>query len=130
MTIQYGLVLRNAQLDQIETSIGGSGLLRIYTGSAPSTADAAATGTLLGEIALPADPFAAASGGTKAKQGTWTDTADATGTAGYFRIWNASVCVVQGTVGTSGADLIVDNVSFTTGQTYTVTTFTLNNTQA
>ena len=130
MTIQYGLVLRNAQLDQIETSIGATALLRIYTGSAPATADAAATGTLLGEIALPADPFAAASGGAKAKSGTWSDTADASGTAGYFRIWNSTVCHMQGTVGTSGADLIVDNTTFTIGQTYTVVTFTINNTQA
>lgn len=130
MTIQYGVTLRNAQLDQIETSMGTSAVLRIYTGSPPATADSAATGTLLGEIALPSDSFAGASGGSKAKAGTWSDTADATGTAGYFRIWNGSVCVMQGTVGTSGADLIVDNTSFTTGQAYSITTFTINNNQA
>lgn len=130
MTIQYGIALRNAQLDQFETSLGGTATLVIYTGAAPSTAGAAATGTVLGTINLPADPFAAAASGSKAKQGTWSATASATGTAGYFRFWNGATCVGQGTVGTSGADLIVDNTSFTSGQNFSVTTFTLNNNQA
>jgi hypothetical protein len=129
MTIQYGIVLRNAQLDQIETSMGTAAVLLIYTGAAPATAGAASTGTVLGTIALPADSFANAATAQKAKTGTWSGTASATGTAGYFRILNSGTCVVQGTVGTSGADLIVDNASFTTGQTFSITTFTINNNQ-
>jgi hypothetical protein len=72
--------------------------------------------------------MAAASGGTKDKSGTWTDSsADATGTAGHFRLYasDGTTCHAQGTVGTSGADMIVDNTSFATGQSFTVTTFTL-----
>jgi hypothetical protein len=32
---------------------------------------------------------------------------------------------MQGTVGTSGTDMIVDNTSFNAGQNFTVNTFTL-----
>jgi hypothetical protein len=70
--------------------------------------------------------MAAASSGTKSILGTWTDaSADASGTAGHFRIFQGATCHVHGTVGTSGADMIVDSVSFTAGQQFTVTAFTL-----
>lgn len=83
---------------------------------------------MLAEITLPSDWAAAASGGSKAKSGTWSDaSADGTGTAGHFRIYDSggSTCHIQGTVGTSGTDMIVDSVSFTAGQTFTINTFTL-----
>jgi hypothetical protein len=70
--------------------------------------------------------MAAASGGSKAKSGTWQDaSADASGTAAHFRIKAASTCHMQGSVGTSGTDMIVDSVSFTAGQSFTISTFTL-----
>ena len=57
----------------------------------------------------------------------WQDTsADATGTAAHFRIKASATCHIQGTVGTSGTDMIVDSVSFTAGQQFTVTAFTLS----
>jgi hypothetical protein len=74
--------------------------------------------------------MAAASGGTKALAGTWQDTsADATGTAAHFRIYDSggSTCHAQGTVTATGGggDMTVDSTSFTSGQQFTVTTFTL-----
>lgn len=62
--------------------------------------------------------------------GTWQDTsADATGTAGYFRIYDSSgtVCHMQGdvTVTGGGGKMTVQNVSFAAGQSFTVTGFTL-----
>jgi hypothetical protein len=69
-----------------------------------------------------------AGSGAKAKSGTWQDaSADASGTAAHFRIHDsaATTCHMQGTVGTSGTDMIVDTVSFTATQAFTINAFTL-----
>lgn len=75
MALQYSVAVNNARLDAIESTIGTSAKLRIYTGSAPANAAAAATGTLLIEIALPSDWMAAASSASKSKAGTWSGAA-------------------------------------------------------
>lgn len=128
MALQYSIAANNARLDSIETTAGASAKLRVYTGTAPANCAAAATGTLLVDIALPADWMNAASAASKTKLGTWTGTAAATGTAGYFRIVDnaGTTCHIQGTAGMSGTDLILDNSSIATAQSVTVNTFTLN----
>lgn len=100
MTVQHSTTLRNAILDTFETTYGTSPKFRYYTGSPPATCATAASGTLLVEIACPSDWAAAASGGSKAKSGTWSATASAGGVAGYYRIYDSagSVCHEQGTV--------------------------------
>jgi hypothetical protein len=128
MALQLSVAVRNARLDKFnDGSFGAGGTLNIYTGAAPATCDAAATGTVLATITLPNPFFAAASGGVMAKTGTWADlSADATGTAGYFRIWSpGAVPMIQGTVGTSATDMIVDSTAFTAGQSFSVISFTL-----
>jgi hypothetical protein len=127
MALQYSTTLRNNQVDQIESTIGSAPKLRILTGSPPANCASAQTGTLLVEITLPTDWLAPASGGTVSKNGTWSATASASGTAGYFRIVDASgtTCHMQGTVGTSGADMTIDNTSINSGQTVTVTSFSI-----
>lgn len=128
MSLQYSIAVNNARLDAIESTIGTSAKLRIYTGSAPANAAAAATGTLLLEIALPSDWMAAASSASKVKAGTWSGTASGTGLGGYFRIVdNAGTTTgIQGTVGTSGTEMILDNNNIATSQVVTVNSFTLN----
>lgn len=126
MAIQLSDAVRNARLDAIETTIGVAPTLLILTGSMPANCAAADTGTVLATLTLPSDWMAAASGGSKAKSGTWQDaSADASGTAGYFRIKASTTCHLQGTVGTSGADMIVDNTNFAAGQSFTINTFSL-----
>ena len=128
MALQYSVTVRNAKLDAVETAAGASAVLKIRSGSPPGNCAAADQGTVLATINLPSDWMAAASGGTKDKSGTWTDaSADATGTAGHFRLYasDGTTCHIQGTVGTSATDMIVDNTSFASGQSFTVTTFTL-----
>lgn len=131
MAIQYSTTVRNARLDVIESTIGTAALLRIYSGTKPTNPGTALSGnTLLAECSLPTDWMAAASGGSKAKSGTWEDTsADATGTASFFRIYDSggTTCHVQGTVTATGGggDMTVDNTSFASGQAFTVSTFTL-----
>jgi hypothetical protein len=128
MTIQYSTTVNNARLDAIETAIGISPILTIRSGAAPATPATANSGTVLSTVNLPSDWMANASSGSKAKSGTWQDTsADASGTAAHFRIHDSGgvACHMQGTVGTSGTDMIVDSVSFTIGQSFTINSFTI-----
>ena len=134
MAIQFNVPTRNARLDTIESTNGTSCSLEIRTGAAPATCATAGTGTVLATINLPTDWMAAASSGSKAIAGTWQDaSADATGTAGHFRLYNSqatkdnTTCFMQGTVTVTGGggDMEVDNTSFASGQQFTVTTFTL-----
>ncbi len=72
--------VRNARLDAIETTIGTSPIMRLFTGSAPASTAAADSGTEIVAITLPSDWLAAAAGGSIALAGTWTGTAGASGT--------------------------------------------------
>lgn len=128
MAIQYSTAVNNARLDSIETTVGVSAILTIRSGAVPATPATANSGTVLATVNLPSDWMAAASGGSKAKSGTWQDTsADATGTAAHFRIYDSGgvACHIQGTCGLSAADMILDSTSFTAGQSFTVTSFTI-----
>jgi len=130
MTLQQSVAVRNARLDAVETAIGASAILKIRSGAQPANVGTADSGTVLATVSLPADWMAAASAGAKAKSGTWEDTAaDATGTAAHFRIYasDGTTAHLQGsvTVTGGGGDMIVDSVSFTAGQSFTVSSFTL-----
>ena len=128
MAIQYSVPVNNGRLDSIETTIGTAPILTIRTGTVPANCAAANSGTVLATATLPSDWMTNAAAGVKSKSGTWQDTsADATGTAAHFRIHDSTgtTCHLQGTVGTSGADMIVDSVSFTATQSFTVNTFTI-----
>ena len=128
MAIQLSVAVRNARLDAIESTIGTAAVLKIRTGAAPADVATADSGTVLATLTLPTDWMAAASSGSKALSGTWEDTsADATGTAAHFRLYasDGTTAHMQGTVGTSGTDMIVDSVSFTAGQAFTISAFTL-----
>lgn len=127
MAIQLSVAARNARLDTFESTAGASAKLQIRSGAQPANCAAAASGTLLCEIALPADWMANAASGSKAKAGTWSGTGAAAGTAGHFRIVDnaGTTCHMQGSVGTSGTDMTLDNTSIASGQTVTVNTFTV-----
>lgn len=126
MALKLGAGLRSALAGQVETTVGTTPKLRIYTGSAPTNPGDAATGTLLVDIDLPSD-WVTESGGVLTKAGTWSGTAANAGTAGYFRIWNsgASTAHIQGDCGEGSGELQLDNTDIAAGQTVTVSTFTL-----
>lgn len=130
MAIQLSTTVRNAMADAIESAIGTSPILKIRSGSVPANCAASDSGTVLATLTLPSDWMAAASSGSKAKSGTWQDTsADASGTAGHFRIYDSggSTCHAQGTITATsgGGDMELDNTSLASGQSFTVSTFTL-----
>lgn len=132
MPIQLNVATRNARLDTIESTNGTSCALEIRSGAVPATCATASSGTILATINLPSDWLAAAASGTKAIAGSWTDaSADNSGTAAHFRIYNSqatkdgTTCFMQGNVAASGSDMNVDSVTFTAAQSFTVTAFTL-----
>jgi hypothetical protein len=130
MTLQYSTAIRNARLDVVESTIGVSAILKIRSGAPPATCATADSGTVLATVSLPSDWMSAASAGVKAKNGTWEDTsADASGTAAHFRIYESTgtTCGIQGTVTATGGggDMTVDSVSFTAGQDFLVNSFSL-----
>ena len=131
MTIQLSVAVRNARLDQIETTIGASAVMRMFSGAPPANVAAANTGTNIATLNLPADYMAAASSGAKAKSGTWEDlSADNAGTLGHFRIYasDGTTCHMQGTITATGGggDMEVNNTVVAAAQPITVTAFTLN----
>jgi hypothetical protein len=145
MTIRLSTALRtNLAGDTGFAATFADGIIEIRTGTQPATADAAATGTLLGTVTIasgaftPGSPtngltFAAASAGTVSKTGTWSFVGIAAGTAGWFRfkgnaLDNDAISTtlprLDGSIATSGADLNLSNIAIAIGAPTTVDTFT------
>lgn len=127
MTIQYSVDVGNAILDAWESAIGTAPTLEIRSGAQPANCATADSGTLLASIALPSDWMTAASGGSKSLSGSWIDAAaDATGTAGHYRIKQGGSCKEQGSITATGGggDLTLNSVSISTGLQVQITTFT------
>lgn len=130
MALQFKVDLRNTWLDSFESSIGTDAVLKLRTGAAPATVATADSGTVVSTITLPSDWMAAASSGSKAKSGTWSDaTADNAGTVAHFRVYasDGTTAWAQGTVTNTGGggDMTLDNVAVNAGQAITITGFTL-----
>lgn len=125
MALAYSTSLRNAQLDAITTAIGSSGLLRIYDGTRPATGGTATT--LLAELALSTTAAGSAASGVLTFSAITSDTsANATGTATWFRIvTSGGTHVIDGNVGTSGSDMNFNSVSFVSGATIAVSSATI-----
>ena len=124
---------RAAMLDTL-TASAASGKLRIYSGSQPADADAGIGGaTLLAELTMNATAFGSATSTAStnsvltANAITQDSSADATGTATWFRLWqsNGTTPILDGTVGTSGADLTINNTAIVAGGVVTASAMTL-----
>ena len=116
MALGYAVGLRNAQLDAITSFAGASALLRIYNGTRPATGGAATT--LLAELVCNATFAPGASSATLTLNAIANDaSANNTGTATWFRLVKAdgTTHVMDGSVGTSGADLNLNTVSIVSG---------------
>jgi hypothetical protein len=124
VSYQYSVSLRNAKLNQIQSIVGASGVLKIFSGAEPANCAAADPSGLLVTINLPATFLNTASAGQVTLAGTWSGSASGSGTAASWRIYDGSaVCHVQGNIGT---DMTLDNTSINSGQVVTVATFTVN----
>jgi hypothetical protein len=136
MAFKESTGLRNKSLDTAPLrTILNLGFIKIYSGAAPATADAAVTGTLLCTISnastatgLTFDAAAANGAISKASAETWSGVNAATGTAGYYRFvapgdtgaLSTTEARLQGDVGTAGKELNLSSVNLTSGATQTI----------
>lgn len=119
-------------------ALANAGKLRVYSGTQPTDANTAiGAQVLLGEFTMNATAFGAsvASGTAPNRNAVATAnaiadiTALATNTAAWFRLVKSDGTTVlfDGTVGTSGCDLNLTDITITTGETMSVTSFTVTN---
>ena len=129
MAIQYSTAVNNARLNAVEATIGAAAKLSIFAEEKPANCAAADPGTALVTLELPSDWMAAADAGAKALAGSWTGTASggSGATPQSFRIYatDGTTCGIQGTAGIGSGDLQL-NGTITSGQTVTISSFTLN----
>ena len=117
----------NAEADAA-CALANSGWLRIYDGTQPANADTAvSTQNILAELRFGATAFGAASLGVATANAITADSsANATGTATWFRVFKSdgTTALWDGSVGTATANLVLDNVSIVIGGDISVTAFT------
>lgn len=120
------------------------GIIKVYSGAQPATADTAFSGTLLFSITVGSGAFTpgtetngldlgtSADGEIEKDADTWSGVGVADGTAGWFRYYanetdagGASTTLprIDGSVGTSGADLNMSSTTVVTSSTYTIDSF-------
>lgn len=148
MTVRLSTALRNKLAGT--TGFGttfAKGVIHIYSGPQPLSADNAVSGTLLGIVSVDGLPFAfgnvtnglnfaAPSNGTVSKAvENWKFDGIANGTAGWFRLMtnvvddlaDDSVTKVHprldGSIGVANADLNLSNLAVTTGAPNTIDVF-------
>ena len=121
----------NLALDSALNVLNG-GYLEIYdsTGTGqPATPDVAVTTQVkLAKLSLNATAFASASGGSKLANAITSASAITNGTATWFRAFKSddSTAVIDGSVGTAGADMNLNTVSIVTGATVAVTSWSVS----
>ena len=120
-------VAANAEADAA-CALANSGYLRIYDGTQPANADTAVGAqVLLAELRFGSTAFGAAAGGVAAANAITADSsANATGTATWFRVLKSdgTTALWDGSVGTAAANLVLDSVSIVIGGVISITAFT------
>jgi len=125
--LKYSTGTRNAQQQGLITYAGTGAEIQLYTGTQPANANTALSGnTLLATLDIPGG-FGTDSSGTITVGAVSNTTAVATGTATFFRITKSdgTTVVMDGSVGTSNADMIFNTVSFTTGDIVAISSGTI-----
>jgi hypothetical protein len=129
MAIQYSLTHRTNAMTQLNTDIGANAVIKIFQGTMPTNCGTADAGTTLVTFAGNAGGFGTVGSQVLTASAVASVTASAAGTAQYFRIYPSAAtttnAVVQGTVGTSGTDMIVTNTSIALAQTCNFTSLTV-----
>lgn len=121
--------------------IFNGGILEIYSGGQPASADYAETGTKLVRITVGSGDAATAgltfgtnaAGALPKSADVWSGVVLAAGVAGWFRLYgtggtsgtSATEKRIDGNVGVSGSDMEMSPTSLTLGRTHTIDEFTL-----
>jgi hypothetical protein len=123
---KFANVTVNAEADALARLLD-NGYLRLYSGSQPTNADTAlGAQVLLAELRFAATSAPAASAGVLTFSAITSDTsADATGTAAFYRALKSdgTSVVMDGSVGTSSADLVLNSTAIQSGAQVDVTSF-------
>lgn len=132
MVTRISVAAQNAAVSGVATLLdggAGAGHIEIRTGAQPATVATAAGGTLLATLPLSDPAFGAASSGTVTAAAISNDTsADATGTAGWFRAYDSSnAAVIDGNITATGGggDMTLSSVSVVAGGVVSITSWTI-----
>lgn len=124
---QYSVALRNGWNNLYESAIGPSPHLQVFSGTLPVSCASPDDGDMLIDIELPSDWMSSSDQGTIAKNGIWASIALASGLATYYRLKSSDLMTVheQGSIGTIGADLIMNSTSVEIGQSVSVNNWSI-----
>jgi len=147
MALRLSTGLRNAMLGTGSfKTIMQNGVIRVYSGVQPTSADDAEAATVLLEITVASGTFTAGTAtnglnfdapadGALAKSSSevWSGVSSASGTAGWFRFYandmttgaSTTAARFDGSVSTSGAQLNMSSTAITSGATTTIDSFTV-----
>lgn len=132
MVMRLSVAARNAMLTgpgltRLPDAGSGPGTVNVYSGAQPATAATTASGTLLATMTLSDPAFGDAANGVSAVNPVAEDaSADASGTAGWFRVLDsAGATCWDGSVGAtgSGADMILASTALVQGGVVDINTW-------
>lgn len=125
--LKYSNGTRDAQQNGLITYAGSGAIIRIYAGTQPTNANTAiTTQTLL--VSLPiSGSFGTDSNGTITLSTVTSASAVASGTASFFRIVKSdgTTVVMDGSVGTADADMILNTTAIANTQTVAISSGTI-----
>ena len=134
MTVRISNAVAIAGLDTMADQVDGgpaAGVIEFRTGAAPTNVEDIDSGTLLATL-TGSDPFflGATDGTGQAEAAADTITSDtdidASGTPAHFRMKTSTgTACIQGSVGTSGADINFDSTTWVAGGTAAITSLNL-----
>ena len=124
MALGYSSTIRDNMLQTI-IDASSAGFIRIYDGTRPATGGSATT--LLAELSWPGTSGTKSSGVLTFNAITSDSSANATGTATWYRIvaGNGSTHVLDGSISTSGSDLNLNTLAITVSAQVSITAMTI-----
>lgn len=132
MTLRINETLRHAMLTALAAAVdggSGQGMIEIRSGTRPSSLTSTVGTDLLVSFTIDDPSFGTPTAGvmTLVTSGGIPATAEDTGTATWARVLDSSFNVIfDGSVGTSGADFIVNTTSITDGEEVTLLSGTIS----
>lgn len=127
LNLKKSEAIRSAEMQAVVDTMGAGAKLKIYSGTQPATPAAPISGPVLLATLLLPNPIGTVLNGVLTFGSITSDTnADATDTAAWFSLTQSDDDrQIEGTVGTSGTDLIIDDTSIVAGQTINASSLTL-----
>ena len=125
--LKYSNGTRDAQQQGLITYAGSGSIIRLYDGTQPTNANTAiSTQTLIVSLVV-SGSFGTDSNGSITLGTVTNGTAVASSTVTFFRIVKSdgTTVVMDGSVGTSGADMNLNSTTISSGQTVAITAGTI-----